>query len=81
MRNSLEKVTNLAARKGLYRIWVRADDREGSRLVARWTDLRVEENGSRAEDKNFICDEISCGGDSAELQSDSALQLTAAGAF
>jgi hypothetical protein len=81
MCNFYDQFTNFAAPKGLYRVWVRADDREGVPLVARWIDPR-KENGSEAEDKNVhICEEICLGGESAECEVDPALHLAFAGAF
>lgn len=82
MRKFYSQFDNFTAPKGLYRVWVRTDDREGARLVARWIDPRVEETASHAEDESFqICAEIRFGEESGELEADPALPLAFAGAF
>lgn len=82
MRNFYSQFDNFTAPKGLYRVWVRADGREGAPLVARWIDPRTEDNGSHADDKNFqIRVEFCLAEESAELETDPALQFVFAGAF
>jgi hypothetical protein len=82
MPNFYSQFDNFTAFKGLYRVWVRTDDREGAPLVARWIDPRVAQGDSQAEDKNFqTCEEICLGEESGELEADSVLHLTFVGAF
>lgn len=42
MRNTTNNLADLTTHRGLYRVWVRADEIEGAPLVSRWIDSRVE---------------------------------------
>jgi hypothetical protein len=82
MRSFYDQFTNLAAREGLYRVWVRANDREGSPLVARWIDPRGGENVSPGEDKKFqMREEVCLDEESSALEADPDLEPVFAGAF
>lgn len=69
---------NFTAPKGLYRVWVRADDRVGAPLVARWTDPRVE--GKISPTHEGLCIEEQAEVEAPEFDPDLAL-VCAAGAF
>jgi len=82
MRNFCDEITNFTSPRGLYRVWVRADDREGAPLVARWVDTRVKENAQQADDKKVqICEKACFAQGSAEVEIDPALHLAFSGAF
>ena len=80
LRNFYVEMIN-GAPQGLYRVWVRADAREGSPLVARWIDPRAAENGSRADDNLPICEEIRLIEEASEIEADPGLPFAFAGAF
>jgi len=42
MRITTNDFANITTHRGLYRVWVRADEIEGAPLVARWIDSRAE---------------------------------------
>jgi len=78
MRNFFEQLNNFMAPRGLYCVWVRADDSEGAPLLARWIDPRGEEKMSPAHEN--LCAEEQA--EAEALQSDADLALAcAAGAF
>jgi hypothetical protein len=82
MRGVYDQITSFPARQGLYRIWVRANDRKGAPIVARWIDPRVEESVFQTAERNFeICEEICLAEESPESESGLHLGLVIAGAF
>jgi len=50
MRITTDDFANITTRRGLYRVWVRADEIEGAPLVARWVDSRAESLESQVQD-------------------------------
>ena len=50
MRITTDDFANITTRRGLYRVWVRADEIEGAPLVARWIDSRAESLESRKQE-------------------------------
>jgi hypothetical protein len=55
MFNDISNFTNVTARRGLYQVWIRAQEHENARLVAVWIDPKMRAFESQvADEKNKL---------------------------